>query len=163
MLNYRPSIFLKSQQWPTAMAGCLNSSLITCPKGCILSCYEMEKIFVWPFAEAFFGHLLFSHLVLTRKSVRWRELNKGRLVCSFQSRIKTCVKMAGSWQIKILCCAPFVPFYSVLCLCVIPGDVNWHVSPSWQKLGMKVNITEDGDSILLRINVMISHFVWPGS
>lgn len=28
------------------------------------------------------------------------------------------------------CYAPFAPFCSVLLLCVIPGDVNWHVFPS---------------------------------
>lgn len=43
--------------------------------------------------------------------------------------------MAGNWRTNFLRYAPFAPFCSVLQLCVIPGDVTWHVLPRLTKTG----------------------------
>lgn len=109
--------------------------------GCALIHAEMEKkgsVIHVDLCESLFGHLLFGHLVLTCKSVRWREWNKDRIVCvSVQTQDL-------SWDGRELAdeflrYTPFAPFCSVLLHCVIPGDVNWHVSPGWQKLGMQLD------------------------
>lgn len=85
----------------TVMPSCLNSSLM---RLCFNLCGDGKKkkrsaIHV-DLCRRLFGHLLFSHLVLTWKSVRWREWNKDRLVCVFQSRLETWVEMAENWQMN---------------------------------------------------------------
>lgn len=107
---------------------------------CFNSCGDGKKrsVIHVDLCESLFGHLLFGHLVLTCKSVRWREWNKDRIVCvSVQTQNL-------SWDGRELAdeflrYTPFAPFCSVLLHCVIPGDVNWHVSPGWQKLGMQLD------------------------
>lgn len=41
---------------------------------------------------------------------------------------------------EFLSFALFPPFCSVLLLCVIPGDVNWHVPPRSRKPGKQLDI-----------------------
>lgn len=76
------------------------------------------------------------------------EVQRGKqgqaCVCVFPSRLQTWAEMAENWRMNFSCFALFAPFCSVLSLCVIPGDVNWHVAPpsqpSWHKLGRQLDM-----------------------
>ena len=75
-----------------------------------------------------FGHLLFIRLVLTLGVSEVERMKQGQACVYVSIQAQDLSRDGRELADEFLCHAPFTLFCSVLLLCVIPGDVNWHAS-----------------------------------